>query len=404
MVNNTLKGDYFYNHVLPLIDYSGDIRGGKTTYSADFSPNNIKTLIIAPEKAVVMYHIAVKGRKSNSVNLNPELVARCTRLEDYKPVMSVLYADRVCASIEEVIILNHHGVFTSAELDFENMIKGYGSIKGDIKETIMQRYKRLRAFVVVNDVDYEAFRTAMAQSDTSNGFFNTDFVKSRGNIIQFNTSPDWYKGYGSAAGFYALDRDGGALNTHFKQLIQRYESKKKADAIAQVKEERVKGVKEKFEAEQKKYKGIGKCVKMLKTFVSTQKSVLVPNTQILSLQDAEVFEPKSKEDYVMAVEKMKFYEMSIYSSLVAELVNFINSQSDEVKFALCCVCNGEWRNIPNVGIVPSKLGGKTLGSDSCGFEKAVRCVCADIVTVFVRKTDGKSVSKYCSEDGWREVI
>lgn len=403
MAGNVLKGDYFYNQILPLIDYSGDIRGGRTNYSPDFSPNNIRTLIISPERVIVRYHIAVKGRKTQGINLNPQFVARCTMLEDYKPAMSVLYADRICASIEEIVVVNTNGVFSSSELDFNNMIKNYGKVSGDVKELIMQRYKRFRAFVVVNDCNCQQFLDGVKASEPTDCLFESQFVQEHGRVVRFNEKEDWYKGYGSAASFYLPDRDGGALNTHFKSLIEKYEAEKKNKALASMKEERVKGVREKWEHEKKTYDGVVKGTRMLEVFLTSQDSVLW-NDAYFEVRPLSLSEPKSKADYEEQTKQMSQFIMQTYVYLVQNFISSVNEMTDALRFAIVTKCNGDWKKVPGCEFNKSTLSDKNLGIESCRIETSYRNLFADYVTVFVRKSDGKSVAKYCTPDGWREVI
>ena len=60
----TISGSYAYDMAFELIDYCGDIarnsKGASRGYSPNFSPNNIKRLIISPDCIEVHYHLPIE--------------------------------------------------------------------------------------------------------------------------------------------------------------------------------------------------------------------------------------------------------------------------------------------------------------------------------------------------------
>lgn len=264
-----VKGDYLYRQVLALIDYCGDIRKGKTEYSIRYSPNNIRRLILSPDGAYVMYHINTGVGFTKTVSFNPNLVMECIAQQDYTPMLYVLSADRVCASVEEVVICtgSKSGArLDSRELNFTGLIKSYKGAGKDIKDTIMQRYKRLHAFIQYNgDIGTFLNNTSSAKGALSL-LSDTDFVKGNCSIELFNGT-NWYKQYGYSAKFYALDRQGSPLNNHFLKVIEDYEKREKDKAKDNFKKERLKGVYDEFDKEYKKLEGILSCyVKLIKQY------------------------------------------------------------------------------------------------------------------------------------------
>lgn len=146
-----MKGSYLYDMVLPLVDYCGDIKGKRQTYSQYYSPNNIRRLYLSPDGAMVMYHVNAGKGLRKTVSFNGGMVQQCEMCADYVPMLYVLSADRVCASIEEVVICqrgDNGAVLDQREMDFMGLVKSYKGSGSDLKDTIMNRYKRLHSFMV----------------------------------------------------------------------------------------------------------------------------------------------------------------------------------------------------------------------------------------------------------------
>ena len=388
-----LDGSYLYDRVLPLVDYNGDIRRGDGTYSNTFSPNNIKRLIISPERVDVFYHIAVKGRLSSSVMLNPEVVRQVTSRDDYKPVMSVLYADRICASIEEIIILSKGNCFSNQDMDFQSMIKGYTRVSGDIREMIKQRYKRFRAFCVI-DMSYNEFINAVKNSGKFECICDLDFVKN-GNIVSFNTDADWYKNYGSTGQFYILDRAGSPLNNHFKELIEKHEKSAKDDAIAKMRKERLGGLTEEWEKYFKEYKSAIKAYATVAGILTKQPSCTFKGYSFKQLEIPEKKVPNSKEELSSDIEKFKATFAELYIDLyTAYHVSLENCKDNEYLYEVM-----KYSFNTNMRVPPQYGEGGNAGKI-----QSFCIVCMNLVIGFARKTDGKDISKYCELDKWQEVF
>lgn len=260
--NATVRGNFIYEKILSLIDYCGDIArnsaDGNTGYDQYFSPNNIRRLIISPDGAMVYYHISTpKNQLRKYIQFNSKMVGAIQYREDYVPMTNVLTADRVCASIEEVIIVPNSDdgsvSLTSRELDFTSMIKGYNSSKGgDIEELIKSRYKRLYSFVIYTGNMREF--TAQLSSIKDNSYVllsNMEFMQNS-QIHHFHKD-DWYVGYGSTANFYSLDASGSPLNSHFIKVKETIDDAKKKNAVEASRSKRVGGILQEQEDEIEKF-------------------------------------------------------------------------------------------------------------------------------------------------------
>ena len=242
-------GDYCFNLVNSLIDYKGDVarngkRGdGQIIYSPDFSPNNIRRLILSADGVRIDFHVSVDGRLSkvkpfsdtDKRNLN-----QCLMLPDYKPMIWAL-ADRVCSSIEEVIICTQNSTCAdlSRELNFEGLLRNRVGNTSDVKQAVSSRYKRLAYFTIVNcDIITLVKNTEVASCNSPFKMISeTEFVKSCASITKFKE--DWYNYYGHTSA-YSLDDRGSRLNEHFKKIRADIEDSKKKSAVNGLKEKRLK--------------------------------------------------------------------------------------------------------------------------------------------------------------------
>ena len=75
MPGNRLTGAYCYDLALKAVDYYGNIarnrknRDTSNNYSPEFSPNNIRRVIICPDKVVSEFHVGVDKGKSRVKSL-----------------------------------------------------------------------------------------------------------------------------------------------------------------------------------------------------------------------------------------------------------------------------------------------------------------------------------------------
>lgn len=322
------QGAYLYNQVLPLVDYCGDIRKGKGTYSQRFSPNNIRRLIISPDGAAIVYHINTGQGLLKTVSFNPSMVEMCNVQPDHVPILYVLSADRVCASIEEVVMCtgSRFGArLSSSEMELTGLVKGFKGGSSDLKTTISQRYKRLVSFIIVPD-DIQTFLTNTKDCNSAFTLLSeSPYVKERGQLVTFNNEK-WYQNYGTTAKFYDLDRQGSPLNTHFTKVIETIEKNKKVDSLNNFKKERVKGIAEEFDKEYKKamgmLKALGKFLSMYKSSEGCVFDVNVPILKPVSLYQVDGYTYKTP--FTAENKDSKMSEADMYKSNITKLKSFSN--------------------------------------------------------------------------------
>lgn len=223
--------EYCYRKALSLIDYCGDIRRGGGSYSKNFSPNNIRRIYISAEGCAVMYHLTMGGKKIKTVSFEPELVMKARESEGYKPALIALKADRICASIEEIVFCledkNNLGMY-GADGDFSILLSG--SQLGTDLNALKRRYSRLTSVIMANCTISEFLSGTEDYNASDKLLKDSEFVKGCSSI-QDTGNDEWYKKYGSSAQYYTLDANGSPLNNHFKLLIDKIEKTKRENAI-----------------------------------------------------------------------------------------------------------------------------------------------------------------------------
>lgn len=410
-----MKGSYLYDITLPLIDYCGDIRGKRDTYSQKYSPNNIRRLYISPDGAVVMYHVNVGKGKRSVVSYQPELVMQCQQMSDYVPVMYVLSADRVCASIEEVVICTGStsgATLDTRELDFTGLIKSYKGGGSDIKQVIMNRYKRLHSFIICGGTLTDFINRTEDCIAPYKLLTDSEFVRSTCQA-EFFHKDDWYKSYGSSAKFYAMDMSGSPLNKHFIKVKDYVESHKEAENINKFKHEKVKGLEAEF---MKKYE---QCLQLMKGYTRLRAmdkelghsclGVDLPAPRFLTLKKYDGMGKmhslvRVQDDSVSIKEALEFnkqkcieYSRDFYITLVSALLDGLLRLNSEYPIMVLEILNEFDRAIvvpPNLQsyneALPKPLEGKRF-TDSV----ANLCALLGVISIANFKATGKEVWLKC---------
>lgn len=301
-----VSGSKLYDMTLPLIDYCGDIRGNHEGYSQKYSPNNIRRLYISPDGAMVMYHVNVGKGKRKAISFNSEVVQECSSMPDYKPIIHVLSSDRVCASVEDVVICtgsNNGAVLDMREMDFSGLIKSYKGGGSDIKQQIMNRYKRLNSFIIYTGTITSFLNNTRDADSADRVLTDSKFVSSSCQIELFHNK-DWYKNYGFSAKFYALDRQGSPLNKHFIKVAEVITKREEESGYEAFKKERVKGLQANFDDAYAKALNLIKGYTRLKIMESKNGAsylgVSLPSPAFLILMQTESL--KNKPNLVKTIE------------------------------------------------------------------------------------------------------
>lgn len=418
-----ITGDYCFNLLNSLVDYCGDARrklnsnSNNFMYSEDYSPNNIRRLILSGDGARIDFHVSVNGKMSKTrvfSDSERSKMQECLYNEKYKPMTWVL-AERVCSSIEEIIICTNNvgGVDLSRELNVEGLLKNYksSSVNGNnnIKEVISSRYKRLCYFTVVNCSISELISNEEVRNCTSYSSMisETDFVSSRSNIESFKKD-DWYNFYGYSS-VYSLDRDGSRLNNHFNNVKSKIASDNRQDAIKKIKESRFKEFEDKFNKAYKNYKGVYDCIRKLYVIFSVEGSTYIASD--VKMFDISKFESpdkvKSKYDSLESKDKLGEYIKSItisttsmYSVLVNWFLNGLNTIKSKYPLTFDILLDTIDKNIT----IPPSCSSMELSKyfRNCSMSDSTANVCSSSCIAFITDASVHDMNKYYTKDTWYE--
>lgn len=212
--------------VFCCIDYCGDIAVGRGVYSAGFSPNNIKVVVLSPDGMLVRLHKGYTGELPNGVvRLTPTIhYAGVKTVALYatargrfdtsseKSMCKMLVNPLVCGCIEEIIVLNA----VSASY-FEPFLKEYGGWEfdfnamldmpaEDIKGGLSKRFPRLHVLTRAT-IPFPAFIELLKGKGVNS---NDDFTMVLGSNVDrtftINTGT-WKSGYKLQPSTYSLDNE-----------------------------------------------------------------------------------------------------------------------------------------------------------------------------------------------------
>ena len=304
-----------------IIDYAHNVKKGETIYHPGFSPNNIKRLVICPDRVVAYYYVVRKNDKQIPLDRNSAAslfpaskLMKAVMYPDYKPLISVLSDPLVCASIQEVLFVteacNEPIELTPREYDLQCLIKSYNNKQADIFESVKKRYKRL-AYISVFKGNYNDLKASMGEQKT-NFFCEKEGIKAR-LIKQIPLNVDtWYDNWGQNAADsrglngYQLDNNGSALNTYFKQVQAKNKAKheKEEDGYEKYKAEKEKidvVLSTAFEVNLKSYKAYVKCIVLLQKTLAENGNYLYSNTlfqpyaQQIHLWETAIYKENEKD-------------------------------------------------------------------------------------------------------------
>lgn len=237
-----------------LIDYRGDIRNNADSlrsarYSKDYSPNNIKTVVISTEGILVRLHRPYTGslnkgcmRLSNTI-----MYYQFTPLKLYKPdangqpdlgksILEMLVKPLVCASIEEIVFLNGVAndvsvqfvdLMMSHDFDVSKLLLGYKKT-ANTHEDLKARFARLHEIAQVNLNFYSlinTYRVNREMIEKSN--FLLDAMRSRV-VTSEKFNEDWYNGINLQPSTYYLDNE---LKGYFEGIKTKYAKEDKLEKI-----------------------------------------------------------------------------------------------------------------------------------------------------------------------------
>ena len=243
------KSDSVFDIIFSTIDYCGDMvrnmnSANENRYSASFSPNNIRLLVISPEGCLVALHKrmdkgSVMQKRYSVQKYQSYIMEQNMNPKGYQPLVSVLSHYRQCSNIEEVILLSKSSVpnvtLDGRELDVTNLVKGYHEQERDIATRVGSRYKRLAKFTVL-DMTFDMFLSYFRQLSSE---YNTH-IKLISDLIpdnfknslstDLNTSPFSSSSSYRIEATYLPDKSGD-LKNHFESIIEKWKKVHKEEEI-----------------------------------------------------------------------------------------------------------------------------------------------------------------------------
>ena len=240
------------------IDYAHNAKKGETVYHPGFSPNNIKRLIICPDRTVVYYYVTRKADKNIPLDYDSKQTAypasrlfQYAQQEDYEPLISAISFRLVATSIQEIIFCMKACdlpiELTQKEFDFNCLIKSYNNKKAGLMETIKSRYKRL-GYISIFNGNYNQLKGLIGQKKHKSFFIDNPDIKNACVKVMPINNETWFDNWGQNAATkdglsgYMLDNNGSALNLYFKRIQEKKanEKAKEEDGFEQFKAEKKK--------------------------------------------------------------------------------------------------------------------------------------------------------------------
>lgn len=241
-------------NIQSLIDYCGDCKrnGGNirsATYSKEYSPNNIKTLVISVEGVLVRLHRPFTGAlPKGCIRLSSQVYYYMfTPFRLYKEdergkmdlsisIFKMLVRPLVCASIEEIVILQgvsneqyyrYVNIMESFEANYNDLLIGYGGRCGDLSKDLANRFVRLYKIerCSLNFVQFiDMYRRYEAMQ--SSYFFDNALESCTISHEVYNE--EWYNGIKLLPQTYFLDNN---LKGYFDGIKSKYAKEAKKSKV-----------------------------------------------------------------------------------------------------------------------------------------------------------------------------
>lgn len=190
-----------------------------SSYSTNYSPNNLKSVIISPEGMILTFHTTVGNQKKLVRRVNfPQTPETFNYMNEEKELLSFLIGKRVYSSVEEIILI--------AESGYEPMFKLPKRQLTIIQSKILTRLKRLRDVVVIAHIptsleDFQRYYEDLLKTDNAVLAENDELISQSGvNVIPINEK--WYNAISLRPSYYKLDEVDGSLYKKFHRTKDLY--------------------------------------------------------------------------------------------------------------------------------------------------------------------------------------
>lgn len=358
--------------VFKLLDYRGDIAENKE-YAKDFSPNNIKRVVISADGVLVQLHKKVSNYGYsignvcyNYVSFKPDTLRREQIEPKYKPILSLFASKNIFSAVEEIILLSNPVNAGSGDINCENnvsyMVAGYNG-QGDLQDKVKGRFRRLRYYTVMN-TDWANFMLMLQR--TRGQCLNVDYLSDSqlfapivSSKIELNTEETARTAI-TVNSTYVFDVQ---LRAYFEGIKDGYLESKKKEKIDAFKKERSSSKLKEANDCIKEYKNFIKVCQRYKKVIATVGTNGVVSQELLALHI--VFEPIYYYDGICSVpesllvkgksfdeavkentENCKRVKLEVHNDMANILFKAIGSLcNSENQFTLASLINFEERTI-----------------------------------------------------------
>ncbi|MNL91129.1 hypothetical protein D3C81_08580 [compost metagenome] len=221
------------NKGMPISEKSGNVL-------RDWTPNNVRRLVIGSDFIIVQYFVVVGKFKKLIEVVNTSKYNNYTQVNKINPseykksgikaILSVLVEDRVCSSVEEIVFCTSG--YEHSILQYDSNIAILGN-----ENTIKTRFPRLRSISWINTTVKEAHSCLVSLGD--------DLVKNRlkdkGYTVKellTGNEDNWWKSMPLRGQWYELDKENSRLYTFMLNLKTEHEEMERKDKLASLDEKR----------------------------------------------------------------------------------------------------------------------------------------------------------------------
>ena len=407
------KKDIGFSTLESIVNYSG----------ADYSPNNIRRLIISPEGVGVYFYV---GKPAIFKSFSMLDYINSTRQADFKPMLKNLYSGRQLTSVEEIVILttgsNGQEILHPDEYSVQTIVgkRGATSFEG-----CRNSYKRLRYITILRNVTFANFRNYI------HGINNLEFVSELAGIKDnAEISEVWGTEYYTQNGisiksremYPLMDGAGGKLVKYFETVKTEKDKAFKLTEISKLKEQATKGLRADFDKVYKDYSYAFICNNRLCNIIKKQgfnalatkdtcivgiraelKKFSGLNTSLKNISIIECNNDKEALEYNIRVLKeciQKIY-LNIAKDLFTKVANLGVSKPFTAKVIMdSCDCVVAPKGSELIALneqIASKTGKSFKGESVLD---SIANACAYICKYFVSNYGSTDISKYYEKQAW----
>lgn len=405
--------DIGFNTLESIINYSG----------ADYSPNNIRRLIISPEGVGVYFYV---GKPAIFKSFSMLDYINSTRQADFKPMLKNLYSGRQLTSVEEIVILtvgsNGQEILHPNEYSVQTIVgkRGATSFEG-----CRNSYKRLRYITILRNISFINFRNYIHGINNIGFISELVGIKENAEISEVWGS-DYYKQNGisikSREMYPSMDGAGGKLVKYFESVKIEKDKAFKLAEISKQKEQATKGLRADFDKVYKDYSYAFICNNRLCNIIkkqgfnalTTQDTCIVGiraelkkfsglNTNLKNIGIIECNNDKEALEYNIRILKeciQRIY-LNIAKDLFTKVANLGVSKPFTAKVIMdsCdCVVAPKGSELTALNEQIANKIGKSFKGES--ILDSIANACAYICKYFVSSCGNTNISKYYEKQAW----